>query len=488
MRRAVVLGVLVLGASITALLLRSGLSDAVGGTARSPVQDASTSESEPSVALEPAISVERRPVPDVGQAVEDPVDVSERPALEVLVLDDLGQPVARVTVGLWPATARTRSEPLLETPTDGDGRARAKGLGPGTYRVALPTWGASDGSGHDCDRGRPPLLPVGNSAEVRWTAQGPVPPELTLTGVRAGRVEGVVSGLGGLPADAVVQLRPVAGGPGRFARTDPSSGAYCLFVEPGRYRCDAAARRVTDERQPPNPLEGRTAPLQGCIEVAPEGVHRLDLGFPTAGATVEGVVVDQEGVPWEGLTVMLFESEREGCFEGGTQFTATFAERATDASGAFHFEHVPPGPHRLAFSAPSMSLAEVQVGPGGFGEYPGTLDAAVPPGAARVDLGTLIVHRYATQRVEGVVRVLGRPAAVGDGVVLHATLPPANPGADPRRRPIELGDEGRFAFELSLHRPWTLTLEAKSASGDRVVQEALSRPTERPVFLILDLN
>lgn len=112
------------------------------------------------------------------------------------------------------------------------------------------------------------------------------------------------------------------------------------------------------------PAAAQTAPVPGTVASA-----------DTAASRIEGVVTDAKtGAPVMGAGVMV---------------PALEIGAVSDREGRFVLEGVPPGTHAVRVGAFTyhMTMFEVDVPEGG----PGTLDAALPPGAGA---GCAAVHEH----------------------------------------------------------------------------------------------
>jgi len=270
--------------------------------------------------------------PPIGEVVVD-LTLERGLAIEGIVLDPAGQPVARATVATEVREVETRGSMRMvsggskEATTGDDGRFRLGGLPAGVYDLEARL-----------HRPRSSYAP----GEARGIAAG-------TSGVRialglAGAIEGVVrdGGTGGPVANVRVEARPDAG-PGDDD-DDDRGRAGAVTSEDGTFRLGALAPGAytvvaTGKDRPPAEVRGvviatgATATVEVVLEAGAEVAVRvvaLPGRAPVAGARI--AVDDRFAYSY--------------LIEGGRDDSP-----ATDASGRFALRGLTPGKHRIGARA-----------------------------------------------------------------------------------------------------------------------------------------
>jgi hypothetical protein len=395
-------------------------------------------------------------------AADDPsprrliVGLDDGVAVDGVVVDAGGQPVSGV--GVQPVYdsrvdhGGPSAAPVIAT-TDERGRFHVEGLHEGAYCFEI------------LDGVRSAVIRDGVAAGFRLPAQGPLrlvmpAPEPTKPAPAARRerhgvwIRGRVVHDGQPVPDAVV----TGGGTERrvawshdVART-AADGSFALFVATWRDRV-ARAYLIAVEHGGLD-LRGRTA-----LELQPGGADLDGLVIRVGdGRDVGGVVVDQQGVPIEGVVVTTFSPGRD--------------DRPTDATGTFRVEVDPRRTYRLrAFDAagdelrPPAGMAAPRVDAALYGWRGPSLRFVVERAPARLR-GVVVDERGTPVRARVGIAVSGPDAAVdtdtdaGGAFALEPTDAPAAvvaESADGRvaiQHDVELGTPVR----LVLRRPARLVV------------------------------
>ncbi len=250
-----------------------------------------------------------RPLEIADKELVEKVDfaLSRMGVISGRVLDDLGEPIAGVTI--WVLQARyVQGRPLVATGvnvrTDITGRYRLHSLVPGDYGViatARETWP------HDSDPkqvfGYAPTFFPGTSTSTQaqrvklGAGQQASGIDFSLVAGRASRLSGVATDVSGQPLDgATVSMMYEIGGPTMLmgsevvaASTKATGGGVWTFsnVPPGEYRL--SVRTAARPNQPVQ--EGQLA-----IKVAGADLEGVSI-VAGAGGTVRGEVVTDDGSP-----------------------------------------------------------------------------------------------------------------------------------------------------------------------------------------------
>jgi protocatechuate 3,4-dioxygenase beta subunit len=277
------------------------------------------------LALPAAGSLIRSTDMDAAERLRTPAE--ELPSTRVLLGRVLG-PDGRPVAGAWVETAR-----MLAAETDGEGRFRLAGLGPGAT-VSL--------------RARAPGLR--GSAPSSVVSRDGIPEPLEIRLAPAAALDGRVTDAAGRPAAGVPVLLETLGEDSgeETPAGDPAAGARTLTDDDGRYAFDSlepGRRRLSALRPGGRRLAGASLDLHN-------GPNRLDLAQPPA-LSVSGRVLDDAGAPLAGARVFL---------EGPDPEDRWLVVGAED--GGFSFGGIPEGDYRLSVLAKGFAQPvprEVQV-------------------------------------------------------------------------------------------------------------------------------
>ncbi|AKF87171.1 hypothetical protein MFUL124B02_38810 [Myxococcus fulvus 124B02] len=302
----------------------SGLTDAQGRYRLGPVEPGSWDFTVQAKGWLVPTEVERRVVtPDTG--TQD-FTLARAYSLTGRVTDVAGHPVTGVPIRLRWVGEEDVPELLEDDTTDAEGRFVLDASQPGDYEVVVDTSDFIDA---------PVLVKV--------------PARDAHIVVRVGAtVEGhVVDGQGQPLIGGAVVLRAFTGALGLNAtRTDAQGRFTRRGLAPGRYR--VVVERATDS------VDQRA---WSDVEVAADAVTRVELRLDD-GQTREGLVVDAEGAPLEGVLV---RAEPRDALPPGGPAILKMVERLdqgvpTDASGRFVLRGLGPVAHAITAFKPGYAL------------------------------------------------------------------------------------------------------------------------------------
>lgn len=434
-------------------------------------------------------------------------------AIGGIVMDHEGQPIPNARVQVLQATTveGQRSFTTVATSgqstTDDRGTFRLYGLRPGSYSVMITP--PAIGSGSEVRRlsdqelraavveaGQAPSTPPAIARVLAPATPGP-PPQVEPSGqtvsyspvflpgttseneaatitlaagqemtglavvvplVPAARIEGVVTGLDGLPANgASVQLQRVMNYPGSFSssvRMMDGGRFFILGVPPGQYTLSATARSQvprppTAPGTPPSPPTAQQIWAQETIYVG--GVDQKDLrlalrpAFTMAGQmTIEG----GELPPKSDVQVRLEQFVRPGAIQS--------TRVARIDNGTFSFANLTPGRYRLTASVPSAG----PVPPGSTPAPPvwavksATIDgneayeAVVNIGADKTELSASVTLTNRLPELVGQIQNAKGELITDMSMVLFSTNPLHWSGTTSRRLRMSVrpGADGQFRF------------------------------------------
>ncbi len=370
------------------------------------------------------------------------VELAEGIAATGVVVDGAGRPVPGADVVFRPSPKAAGgmmriggppAPPAGTAASDSEGRFAVADLEPGAYDVGATRAGYA-----------PTTVPrVEIGAATTDTGRIVLEPGITFDGLvvdAAGKpVEGVsITALaGGDPLAFAARLfggnnepDAVTGPDGRFVIRDRRRGE----------RVDLLARR-----------EGYGEGGVPGLVVPPDAPLKITL---TAASRIGGRVLDPEGRPVPGASVLLRRDRRAG--GGGMMFMFQSVSGAeTDESGAFELEDVPPGGVSLTVQASGYQDQEV----------PGLTVVAGK------DLTGLEVRLAASAWVEGRVLLPDGTPAVG------ASIGPVRDESAPRgMRSFAAAADGDGRFRLDGLKPGLQSVEANRDNLPRVVRDLELRP------------
>jgi hypothetical protein len=355
------------GVAILALFLASDRSAASGASSPTVARLVEPSHSEAPLrgpVRASSSSRDRAAVEDVDSELDVPRTTSEGPAdgsvIHGFVRDDLDTPVEGARVAL-----HTERRTVATVETLDDGSFRFEGVKTGEYSVRVDPTKLPERYLAPWRQDVPSAAPGNDyqAKQVRVPQEGGTF-EVALRVFERAVAWGVVVGSDGEPVEGVqvrLQGSAASGQPSSLSSTtytDVSGRFEMKDVYPGRFIVEVYSQAATNENDRDQP-----APIPYGIQVAAGG--RYDLGtirLGGGGNSVVGQVIDQSGVPFEGLPVIAYPAGSPG--EGFLEYkmNVVLARSETDADGYYRLDRLPDAGVKIHVGADYMvkPLGEAQ--------------------------------------------------------------------------------------------------------------------------------
>lgn len=272
------------------------------------------------------------------------VTLTRGASLTGLVVDEKGQPIRGAEISLEPSSRdgspgawlrvfeSARAEQTTKGVSDGDGRFTVENISPGFYGVAARCRGFATTTAPARDLKEDAPVDIGRIVlEPGVTVDGKVVD-------KSGRpIEGAQISAGSRDLRGAVFARLLGGG-----QPDAVTGSDGRFSIPDRRRGEKLEISADREGYASASLTGVTAPP----------LQPLTITLATSSA-IEGRVVDADGKPALGATVMIGRQRARGALMM-TAMIGTLHASDADEDGRFRVEDLEPGPVTLRASAPGF--------------------------------------------------------------------------------------------------------------------------------------
>ena len=277
-----------------------------------------------------------------------------------------------------------------------------------------------------------------------------------------------------------------------FTTTTDGSGRYeASNVYPAMYRTEVYLQEATEER-----FRDLTKPLPERVVVEEGGVYELPTLVAGGGVEViEGRIVDQDGAPFEGLTVLCYLSLPVAADEAPHGWSSLVASERTDAEGRFVLRDLPSVQVKVQAASDADYAPNLPLGRRRAAFWVEPIEVDLHAAGEHVVLPTQRVDASRPFFLEGTIELEAAWARKHDTSVdrLDVRIELLTPGetlvGGPRRPSYHLGEldvdeqDGTFSWACETpYPPVRLTIEGQGARPIELVLEPEPNVTVERTF------